>query len=102
MRQRARQAGLREHPLLVLLLQHVLVHEVLLLEQQLLMLLQGCLLLHHIVWRHPRPWLHPSTSAWLAWRLLHSTQPPLQDRSPFKYHILLQSVSTRCSSAPEG
>ena len=32
MRQRAQQAGVREHPLLVLLLQHVLVHEVLLLE----------------------------------------------------------------------
>lgn len=78
MRQRAKQAGLRDHPLLVLLLQHVLVHEVLLLEQQLLMLLQGCLLLQHIVWRHPRPWLHPSTNAWLAWWLLHSTQHSLQ------------------------
>lgn len=63
------------HPLL-LLLQHVLVHEVLLLEQELLLLLQGCLLLRHILWWHSQPRLHPSAQARLAWRLLHATMSP--------------------------
>lgn len=68
------EAGEGSDPLLVLLLlQHVLVHEVLLLEQQLLLLLQSCLLLRHILWGHRQPGLHPSAWAWLAWRLLHAT-----------------------------
>ena len=54
------EAGEGSDPLLVLLLlQHVLVHEVLLLEQQLLLLLQSCLLLRHILWGHRQPGLHP-------------------------------------------
>ena len=73
MRQRVQQAGVREHPLLVLLLQHVLVHEVLLLEEQLLLLLQSCLLLRHILWGDCQPRLHSSARAWLAWWLLHHT-----------------------------
>ncbi len=64
---------MRTHPLLVLLLQHVLVHEVLLVKQQLLLLLQCCLLLRHVLWRHCQPGLRPSPGAWLAWRLLHAT-----------------------------
>lgn len=63
---------LEAHLLLVLLLQHVLVHKILLLEQQLLLLLQGCLLLRHIFWRQSKPGLRIPIGTRLALWLLRS------------------------------
>lgn len=50
----------------MLLLKHVLVHEVLLLQEQLLLLVQGCLLLRYKVWWQCKPRLRPSARAWLS------------------------------------
>lgn len=70
----------------MLLLEHVLVHEVLLLQEQLLLLVQGRLLLRNIVWWQRKPRLRPSARAWLSWRLLYMHTLPLKrlitDRLP--------------------
>ena len=64
--------GHKAHPLLVL--QHVLMHQVLLLEQQLLLLLQRSLLLCHILWRQSHPRLHTSSRPRVSWWRLHSSR----------------------------
>ena len=72
----------KAHPLLVL--QHVLMHQVLLLEQQLLLLLQRRLLLCHILWRQCHPRLRASPRPRIAWRRLHSS--PLSCRMLTRLH----------------